>query len=271
MNLNNNKYLYLVKIKTLIFSILLLNLLLQNDLYSQKFSDVLTPSKRTNTPNYLLSISAGINLSNYFNDKFLDNSPFDIGEVSGEYDIYGSSSGIGYNFNSELEVPLNSNFSYLFGLSYIKSNFNSSGIVEEFCYKSDSTKILSNTNNSFKVNLDYISFSPSIKLRLSDNYFTLGFVTSYCINSNYEVSRFFSSKNCKFKNMENEIKINSEVPKVVNLHYAFRLGYGLIYRLSNTVEWSPELLFNFGIYPINKSNNSDLGIYSLNSSFRFSL
>lgn len=96
--------------------------------------------KKTNTPNYLLSISAGINLSNYFNDKFLDNSPFDIGEVSGEYDIYGSSSGIGYNFNSELEVPLNSNFSYLFGLSYIKSNFNSSGIVEEFCYKSDSTK-----------------------------------------------------------------------------------------------------------------------------------
>lgn len=251
------------------FLLILIFFLTSKFCFAQEFADVLTPAKKRNTPDLKLAFVLGLNLSNFSNDRFLDNSAFDVGNISGEYEVYGGATGFGFNVGSELEIPINSILSYFFLLNYSRANFSSSGNVEENCFR-DTIVQTAITKNNFEVAINYLSFSPNLKLRFSNSYIGLGLGMDYAINSNYIATREFLNHSCLFADKMPKHEINSEIPNTVRLHYTLRVAYGWIYQLSNSIEWSPEVVLNFGIYSINKSPNSDLGIYSLNSSFRFS-
>ena len=61
------------------------------------------------------------------------------------------------------------------------------------------------------------------------------------------------------------------VPETVGLHYALRAGFGFVYQLADRVQFSPELALDFGWNAINKSPDSDLGVYSLLAVIRYEL
>ena len=61
------------------------------------------------------------------------------------------------------------------------------------------------------------------------------------------------------------------IPEISQLHFALRLGGGMTYQLSNRLQFSPELTLDFGFNAINKSPESDLGVYAINGVLRYDL
>ncbi len=235
-------------------------------------SDVLTPEVRRNTPNLKVGLRAGFNRTAYSNDRYLNNTLIDVGDVSGETDVYGSAAGFGYQFGAELEYPFNSSLSLVVGGGYEQVHFGNNGAVREQCQSSSGAISLGNSVHTFDATIDYAKLAASIKLRLTKFYFMVGLTTAHPVSSSLTRSRTFGGADCYFPGTGLQtIEESGEVPSVSSLHYAFRLGAGLIYHLGDRLEFSPELTLDFGSNAINKSPNSDIGVYSISAVLRYDI
>lgn len=72
-------------------------------------------------------------------------------------------------------------------------------------------------------------------------------------------------------NQQGTIMETGEIPAMQGLHYAIRLGGGLIHRLSDRLVFAPELILDFGSSRLNKSPDSDLGIYTVSATIRYDI
>lgn len=235
--------------------------------------DVLTPDERTNTPDIKLGVRAGINRSSYSNDRYLNNVLLDVGDVSGETDIYASASGFGYMIGVDLEYPLNQGLSLLFTAEYDRVTFGSNGSVQEPCVGSDGRRQISSSIHDFRARLDFIKLAGSAKLSLSSWYITAGIATAHPFSTSLDRTKRFGGSDCFFPETNNQstIEEHGEIPNPTRLHYSFRLGWGLIYELTPRLQFSPELTLDFGLGSINKSPNSDLGVYGISATLRYDL
>jgi hypothetical protein len=235
--------------------------------------DVLTPNNRRNTPGMKIGFRAGINRSAYSNDRYLDNVSLDVGDVSGETDIYSSAAGFGYGFGGDVEFPLNQAISILGTLEYDHVAFGASGPVREPCVGRDGTRGTGNSIHDFRATLDMITLAGSVKLTLTNWYLTAGLSAGHPFSTTLDRTRRFGGTDCYYPDSGGKLFIEEqgEIPNTARLHYAFRLGGGLIYRLSDNVSFSPEITLDFGSNAINKSPNSDLGVYGISATVRYDL
>lgn len=235
--------------------------------------DVLTPDARSNTPNLKIALKLGSNRASYTNDRFLDNRPFDVGIVSGEEDVYGDAAGFGYQFGVEVEIPRNSFFSWTLGVRYDAVRFDSHGPVTDICRSIDGDSIGSNSEHSFEASMEYLKFIGAAKLNFRDFYLLAGFTGSTPLSNQVLFSRENGGRPCFYPDA-NDIR-NSTVPvgipEISTLHFAFRFGGGMTWDLTDRIQFSPEVIFDFGMNQLNKSPESDLGVYALNGVLRFDL
>ncbi len=61
------------------------------------------------------------------------------------------------------------------------------------------------------------------------------------------------------------------IPDPTSIHYSLRTAVGLAYQINDKLQFSPELTLDFGFNAINKSRESDLGVYGVNAVFRYDL
>lgn len=235
--------------------------------------DVLTPDDRTNTPNVKIGLRVGINRSSYSNDRYLNNVLLDVGDVSGETDIYASAAGFGYMLGADLEYPLNQGLSLLFTAEFDHVTFGSSGAVQEPCVSSSGQKRTGSSIHDFRATMDFLKLAGSAKLSFSTWYLTTGLTTAHPLATSLDRTRRLGGTDCFFpdSNGERLIEEHGEVPSPKRLHYALRLGWGMIYELADRLQFSPELTLDFGFGAINKSPNSDLGVYGISANFRYDL
>jgi hypothetical protein len=235
-------------------------------------SDVLTPNVRRNTPNLKIGLRAGFNRTVYSNDRYLDNTLLDVGEVSGETDIYGSAAGFGYSFGGDLEYPFSTNLSLLLSGVYEHDHFGSSGTVREPSESPSGQISLGNSVHTFEASIDYARIAAALKLSLSRFYLMMGLSVGHPVTSSLDRRRTFGESTGTFPGTgQGTIEESGEIPSISSLHYAFRLGGGLIYRLTEHIQFSPELTLDFGSNKINKSPNSDIGIYTLSAVLRYDI
>ncbi|MBS1912416.1 MAG: hypothetical protein JST22_10560 [Bacteroidetes bacterium] len=235
--------------------------------------DVLNPNVRNDMPPIMIGIRAGLNRSSYSNDRFLNNVPFDVGDVSGETEIYSSAAGFGYNVGIDLEYPLNRSFAILGTLEYVHSSFGSSGTVTEPCVRRDSTTGLGTSLHDFSAHIDFVKLGAAIKLDLGSWYLLGGLAAARPLSTGLDRTRTFGSTDCFFPGSggQSTLEEHGGIPSPTHLHYAFRFGAGLNYQLSPRMQFAPELVLDFGMNAINKSPNSDLGIYALLATLRYAI
>jgi hypothetical protein len=235
--------------------------------------DVLTPNNRRNTPALKIGLRLGINRSAYSNDRYLDNVPLDVGDVSGETDIYSSAAGFGYSFGGDLEYPLNQAVSILGTLQFDHVVFGSNGAVQEPCVHRDGTRGSGSSLHDFRATLDYLTLAGSMKLSFTSWYLTAGLSTAHPFATTLERTRRFGGSDCYYPDSGGKqvIEESGGIPNAVRLHYAFRLGGGIIYHLTDKLTFSPEITLDFGFNAINKSPNSDLGVYGISATLRYDL
>jgi len=235
--------------------------------------DVLTPDARSNTPNLKVALKVGFNRASYTNDRFLDNRPFDVGIVSGEENVYGGAAGFGYQVGVEVEMPQNSFFSWTLGVRYDVVRFDNGGPVTDICRSIDGDSIGSASEHSFEANIEYLKFIGAAKLNFRDFYLLFGLTGSTPLSNQVLFARENNGRPCFYPDV-NDIR-NSTVPvgipEISTLHFAFRFGGGITWELTDDIQFSPELIFDFGMNKLNKSPESDLGVYALNGVFRFDL
>jgi hypothetical protein len=236
-------------------------------------SDVLTPNNRRNTPAVKIGLRAGINRSAYSNDRYLDNVPLDVGDVSGETDIYSSAAGFGYSAGVDVEYPLNLALSVLGTLQYDHVAFGSSGAVREPCVSRDGTESTGSSIHDFRATLDYLTLAGSMKLSFTHWYLTAGLSAAHPFATTLDRTRRFGGSDCYYPGSGGKqiLEEHGEIPAVQRLHYAFRLGGGLIYHLTDRLTFAPEITLDFGFNAINKSPNSDLGVYGISATARYDL
>lgn len=235
--------------------------------------DVLTPTTRRNTPNLKIALKAGFNRSAYSNDVYLDNVPLDVGKVSGEADVYGVAAGFGYQFGANVEYPLNTGFSIVVSGEYVHSSFGSAGAVSEPAITSRGDTVLAASSHEFSATLDYLRWGGAAKLDFSKFYLLFGLNAANTVSSKLERTRSFGKGGDLLYpgTKQNTIEESGEVPEPSNLHYALRLGVGLTYPINEHWNFLPELTLDFGTNAINKSPNSDLGIYSVSATLQYQL
>jgi hypothetical protein len=235
--------------------------------------DVLTPNNRRNTPGIKIGLRAGINRSAYSNDRYLDNVPLDVGDVSGETDIYSSAAGFGYSLGGDLEYPLNQALSILGTLQYDHVAFGSSGPVHEPCVHRDGTKSTGNSIHDFRATLDLITLAGSMKVTFTSWYLTAGLAAGHPFGTTLDRTRRLGGTDCYYPESDGKqiIEESGEIPNAARLHYSFRLGGGMIYRLTDKISFSPEITLDFGFNAVNKSPNSDLGVYGISATVRYDL
>jgi hypothetical protein len=234
--------------------------------------DVLTPDNRRNTPAIKIGLRAGVNRSSYSNDRYLDNVQLDVGDVSGESDIYESGAGFGYTFGSEVEYPINAGLSLVGGVEYNHAVFGAKGPVREPCISgSDTTRSIGSSVHEYTGTINYLKFSGVGKLSFSKLYVLLGLTGEHPLSSKLERTRTLEG-GCVYA--DTRTASNSEsgpIPDVTELHFSLRLGVGWRYPLTSNITFSPEIALDFGFNAINKSKQSDLGIYSLLATIRYDL
>lgn len=235
--------------------------------------DVLNPDARSNTPDLKIALKLGLNRSTYTNDRFLDNRPFDVGIVFGEQDVYGGAGGFGYQVGVEVEVPQNSFFSWTLGVRYDMVRFDNSGPVTDICRSIDGDSIAKDSEHSFEANIEYLKFIGAAKLNFREFYLLAGFTGSTPLSNDILFTRENDGRPC-FYPEANDIR-NSTVPvgipEISTLHFAFRFGAGITWDLAENIQFSPELTLDFGMNQLNKSPESDLGVYGINGVLRFDL
>lgn len=235
--------------------------------------DVLNPDVRSNTPNVKIAVKLGVNRSVFTNDRFIDNRPFDVGIVSGEEDAYGSAAGFGYQFGLEVELPQNSVYSWSLGIRYDRVHLDNGGPVTDICRTTAGDSIGPSALHSFDVNLEYLKFAGAAKLNFRDFYLLLGLTASTPLSSSVLFSREHKGEPCFYPDV-NDIRNSTtpvDIPDMSNLIFGLRFGGGLTWDLSSKIQFSPELTLDFGMSSINKSPESDLGVYALNGVFRIDL
>ncbi|MBL7986912.1 MAG: hypothetical protein JNJ94_02460 [Chlorobi bacterium] len=235
--------------------------------------DVLTPNTRRNTPNLKIALKAGFNRSAYSNDVYLDNVPLDVGKVSGQADIYSVAAGFGYQLGVDVEFPLNTGFSIVTSAEYVHSSFGGAGAVSEPATTSRGDTVLAGSAHKFTATVGYLRWGGAAKLDFSTFYLLFGLNAANAISSSLERTRSFGNGSSLLYpgTNRNTIQESGEVPELINLHYAFRIGAGLTYPISQNWNFLPELTLDFGMNAINKSPNSDLGIYSLSATLQYQL
>ena len=235
--------------------------------------DVLNPDAKGNSPNVKVALKAGFHRGSYTNDRFPDNRPFDVGNVFGEEDVYGSSAGFGWQFGIDLEIPRNTVFSWVISGEYDHVSVGNSGVVGAPCQSQEGDTIGEPSFHRFEVNIDYLKLAGAAKLNFQSFYVLLGLTASTPLHNDLRFNRTYGNSPC-FYNEPDDIR-NSQVPvpipEISQLHFALRLGGGMTYQLSNRLQFSPELTLDFGFNAINKSPESDLGVYAINGVLRYDL
>jgi len=236
-------------------------------------SDVLTPNTRRNTPYLKLGLRAGFSRSSYTNDVYLDNTPLDVGKVSGEGDVYRSGAGFGYQFGVDVEYPMNTGFSFIFTGEYDHVSFSSSGPVREPCVNASGDTSVGSSVHEFTAVINYLKGAAAAKLDFSSFYLVLGLTMARPLSTSLERTRDFGGGDCYYPNSGNSTRVSEqgEIPEVASLHYALRLGAGLTYPLTERLNFQPELILDFGFNAINKSPNSDLGVYMICATLRYDI
>ncbi len=235
-------------------------------------SDVLTPDRPAQTPSLKIGIRCGVNRSSYSNDRYLDNEPLDVGEVSGETDVYSTAAGFGYNIGLQVENPLNAGLSTVATLEYVHATFGSVGPVEEPCLGPDSTVHIGTSQHQYSAQIDYVKAALGIRINFRDFYLVLGLTGEHPVRTHLQRRRSFEESGCVYPDTHQPtIEESGAIPDPNGLHYALRVAAGLSYRIGERIEFSPELNLDFGMNAINKSPQSDLGIYSINAIIRFDL
>lgn len=234
---------------------------------------VLDPNNRRNTPGIKIGIRAGINRSAYSNDRYLNNVPLDVGDVSGETDIYSSAAGFGYSVGGDLEYPLNQAVSILGTLQYDHVAFGSEGAVREPCVRPDGSKVDGNSIHDFRATMDFIKLAGSMKLTFSTWYLTAGLSAGHPISTSLDRTRRLGGTDCYFPESGGKqvLEEHGPIPAAQRLHYSLRLGGGIIYHLTEKLQFSPEITLDFGFNAINKSPDSDLGVYGISATVRYNL
>jgi len=145
--------------------------------------------------------------------------------------------------------------------------------VEEPCVTSDGHRKKGSSIHDFRATLDFIKVAGSAKLSLSTWYLTAGLATAHPFATSLERTRRFGGSDCFFPgaDLQREIEEQGEIPSPKRLYYSIRLGWGMIYQLQDNLQFSPELTLDFGLGSINKSPNSDLGVYGISANLRYDL
>lgn len=235
--------------------------------------DVLTPNIRGNSPNLKIAFRLGFNRSAYSNDRYPDNRPFDVGTVFGEADVYGSGAGWGYQFGVGVEVPRNTIFSWVLGLQFDHVTFSNSGPVDDPCLSPEGDTLGVGSSHEYEGIIDYLKLAGAAKLNFPSFYLIGGLTAETPVNNSILFDRRHDGVRCFYpepRDIRNSLE-PVELPGITSLHFALRIGGGLNYRLSDRLQFSPELVLDFGFNAINKSPESDLGIYSLNAVLRYEL
>lgn len=235
--------------------------------------DVLNPKNRSNSPDIKIGLRAGVNRSAYSNDRYLDNSPLDVGQTDGELDIYTTAAGFGYLFGFDLEIPTSPGFSWLISAEYNYVVFAALGPVVEPCIRSDGSQAVGNSVHEFTAKINYLKFAGAMKLNFSGWYLLAGLGAEHPIRSSLERTRQLTEPNCFYDSTHSSDPVVElgEIPSTRPLHYVIRLGAGINYRLNDRLVFAPELVLDFGSSAINKSPNSDLGVYSISATLRYDL
>ncbi len=234
--------------------------------------DVLTPNTRRNTPYLKIGLRAGINRSSYTNDVYLDNTPLDVGKVSGEGDIYRSGAGFGYQVGFDLEYPINTGFSLMFTGEFDRAVFGASGSVREPCVNAGGDTAIGSSVHEFTAAINYLKGAAGAKLDFSSFYLLIGLTLAKPTSSTLERTKEFGGGDCYFPGTgRTSISETTGVPETTGLHYSLRVGAGLTYPLTDRLNFQPELVLDFGLNAINKSPNSDLGLYMICATLRYDL
>lgn len=242
-------------------------------LFPSPAPDVLTPNRRSNTPDVKIGLKAGFNTSSYSNDRYLDNTLLDVGQTEGELAVYTSAAGFGYSAGVDVEFPASPGLSWVLSASFVQSNFGSGGPVRELCERSDGSIVQGDSYHEFKASINFLKIAPQVKLTFPGWYFVAGIAASHPLSTSLERTRRMGQNDCFFPgtNRQGTIVETGEIPAIQGLHYALRFGAGLIYRVSSRIIFAPELTLDFGSSQLNKSPDSDLGIYTASATLRYDI
>ncbi len=236
--------------------------------------DVLTPDARTNTPNLKIALKLGFNRSSYTNDRYPDNRPFDVGNVFGEEDVYGSAAGFGYQLGLVVEIPRSTIFSWLVGLRYDHVGFDAGGLVGgDICRNAVGDSIGVVADHYFNTEIDFLKIIGGVKPNLRTFYGVAGMTGGLPLSHQIRFDRTSNGERCFYPeaaDIRNSL-VPVPLPEISPLHLGIRLGGGTTWDITERIEFSPELILDFGQNALNKSPESDLGVYALNAVFRIDL
>ncbi len=235
--------------------------------------DVLTPDTRGNSPNIKVAFKLGINRAAYTNDRFIDNRPFDVGLVFGEADVYGAAAGFGSQVGVEVELPQNTIFSWALSARLDHVVFDNGGTVNDFCLSPRGDTIGENSEHMFEATIDYLKIVGAAKLNFQQFYVVAGLAIETPLQNEVLFTRTHDGQPCFYPEAR-DIRNSPRpvpIPEINALHVAMRIGGGLNYRISERLQFSPELTLDFGMNALNKSPESDLGTYAVSAVFRYDI
>jgi hypothetical protein len=236
-------------------------------------ADVLTPNTRQNTPYFKVAARAGLNWAAYANDRYIDNTPLDVGKTSGEQAVYSHVSGFGYGGGGEFEYPINTGFSVVGSIEFVRASFGREGPVSQESLTRDGAEVVAVSRHEWSASLSYLKFGAAAKLAFPSFYLLLGLTADRMLTSRVVRTRSFEDPTYTFPETRglSEIVEDAPIDDPTGLHFAVRTGFGLVYQIADGLQFSPELTLDFGRGSINKSPESDLDIYSLSAVLRYEL
>lgn len=233
--------------------------------------DVLTPNAPSGGPTPRIGVRASLIRTAYTNDRYLDNIPFDVGNISGETEVYSSAAGMGYGAGLDFEYPLNTSFSLLGTLEYQHAAFSSNGAVNEPCVQPNGEPAIGQSIHTFDCSVDLVKISAAARIDFTRWYMLGGLAASHPVATSLNRVRSLGG-DCVFPGTQSRtIEEHGPIPVPARIHYALRVGAGLVYRLGSRLSFCPELTLDFGSNSINKSPDADLGVYALSATLRYDL
>jgi hypothetical protein len=236
-------------------------------------ADVLTPNTRSNTPYLKIALRLGPNWTAYSNDRYLDNTPLDVGRTSGELDMYSHAAGFGFGGGAQIEYPINTGLSVVGSAEYARAQFGKEGPVQQECVEADDRTGVSPARHDWSARLDYLKIGAVFKLTFSSFYVLGGLTGSRLLSSSVTRTRTLESTTCSFPGSggARQIDESGTLPDPSGIHFSLRTGFGIVYPIAEGLQFSPELTLDFGMSSINKSPESDLDIYSVSAVLRYEL
>jgi len=234
--------------------------------------DVLNPNAQRNTPNVKLALRLGGIRASYTNDRYLDNTPLDVGRVEGESSIYTSASSFGWCAGLEMEFPINTGVSWTVEGRYERIGFGGDGPVTQPCGHPGDSGALGVAVHSFDATIDFARLTGGIRLSFPDFYVGAGLGVGIPLASRLVRVRTFPNGDCVFPGTtSSRLEEDGEIPGLAPYHATLRFSVGANYRLTRRLRFSPELAFEYGTTDLNKSPESDLGFLTLVAALRYDL